>query len=239
MRKEEYIREVVSRIENKKARREVEKELSAHIDDRISYYTDAGWDEETANVKAMEHMGTPEKVAEQMGILYTDNPVEGVLYMWVYGFVGTFIWGIVNFLFSFLLSFIVPAISQASMLNEKDGSSMYLVCFIIVSALNAAIIFVLYRYGKKYKLTVNPILGFIMLIQTHIFIMIVLFSLYVNNSSVLFFINWWTELLTLSLGERIGFIDDLYSVAWFNIALTFIPYFAFYAGMVKKKYSKE
>ena len=45
MRKEEYINEVISKIENKKAKAEVEKELSNHIDDRISYYTDAGWDE--------------------------------------------------------------------------------------------------------------------------------------------------------------------------------------------------
>ena len=71
MRKEEYINEVISKIENKKARREVEKELSAHIDDRISYYTDAGWDEETANVKAMEHMGKAEDVADNMSRLHS------------------------------------------------------------------------------------------------------------------------------------------------------------------------
>ena len=73
MRKEEYIQEIISRIENKKAKQEVEKELSAHIDDRISYYTDAGWDEETANEKAMEHMGEPEKVSEEMGKLHDEN----------------------------------------------------------------------------------------------------------------------------------------------------------------------
>ena len=70
MRKDEYIREVVSRIENKKARAEVEKELSNHIDDRISYYTDAGWDEETANIKAMEHMGEPEKAAVSLARIH-------------------------------------------------------------------------------------------------------------------------------------------------------------------------
>ena len=70
MRKEEYIREVVSRIKNKKAKAEVEKELSNHIDDRISYYTDAGWDEATATEKAMEHMGEAESVAEKMGKIH-------------------------------------------------------------------------------------------------------------------------------------------------------------------------
>jgi hypothetical protein len=44
----------------------VERELSAHIDDRVSYYVDAGWDEETANEKAMEHMGNAEDIAEKM-----------------------------------------------------------------------------------------------------------------------------------------------------------------------------
>jgi len=70
MRKEEYINEVISKIENKKARREVEKELSAHIDDRILYYTDAGYDEQTATEKAMEHMGKAEDIAEKMGKIH-------------------------------------------------------------------------------------------------------------------------------------------------------------------------
>ncbi len=78
MRKDEYIQEVISRIENKKAKAEVEKELSNHIDDRISYYTDAGWDEETANEKAMEHMGAPEKVSEEMGKLHISK--KGKIY---------------------------------------------------------------------------------------------------------------------------------------------------------------
>ena len=70
MKRDEYISAVISQIQNKKARTEVERELSAHIDDRISYYTDAGWDEETANEKAMEHMGEPEKVSEEMGKIH-------------------------------------------------------------------------------------------------------------------------------------------------------------------------
>ena len=71
MRKEEYIQEVISRIENKRAKIEVEKELSAHIDDRISYYTDAGWDKETANEKALEHMGEAKEIGEQMALVHS------------------------------------------------------------------------------------------------------------------------------------------------------------------------
>ena len=70
MRKDEYISAVISQIQNKKARAEVEREISAHIDDRISYYTDAGWDEETANEKAMEHMGNAKDIAEKMGRIH-------------------------------------------------------------------------------------------------------------------------------------------------------------------------
>lgn len=70
MRKEEYIQEVISRIENKRAKQEVERELSAHIDDRISYYTDAGYDEETSNNKALEHMGEAKEIAEKMEKLH-------------------------------------------------------------------------------------------------------------------------------------------------------------------------
>lgn len=70
MRKEEYIDLVISKIENKKARREIEKELSVHIDDRISYYVDAGYDEQTAIEKAVEHMGKPEIVADKMALLH-------------------------------------------------------------------------------------------------------------------------------------------------------------------------
>ncbi len=105
MRKDEYINEVISKIENKKARREVEKELSAHIDDRISYYTDAGWDEETANEKAMEHMGKAEEVAEEMGKLHISSKEKcyraliGLLciytalhYIWLVVFIVTDYW---------------------------------------------------------------------------------------------------------------------------------------------------
>ncbi len=70
MRKDEYIQEVISRIENKKAKAEVEREISAHIDDRISYYTDAGWDEETANEKAMEHMGDAKEISQKLGMIH-------------------------------------------------------------------------------------------------------------------------------------------------------------------------
>ncbi len=95
MRKEDYIREVVSRIKNKKAKAEVEKELSNHIDDRISYYTDAGYDEQSANEKALAHMGEPRHVGAQMAKLHPS--------------VGAFLW--IAFAYLMLNSFIVLVFS--------------------------------------------------------------------------------------------------------------------------------
>ena len=70
MKKDEYICEGVSRIKNKKARQDVARELYAHIDDRISYYTDAGWDEDAANEKAMSDMGKAEDISEKLGFIH-------------------------------------------------------------------------------------------------------------------------------------------------------------------------
>ncbi len=87
MRKEEYIQKVVSRIGDYVAKKDFERELSAHIEDRISYYLDAGWDEDTATEKALEHMGEPEEVAEKMGKLHMDYNTlsKGLLTLTVIG----------------------------------------------------------------------------------------------------------------------------------------------------------
>ena len=95
MHKDEYISAVISQIQNKRARAEVEREISAHIDDRISYYTDAGWDEVTASEKALAHMGDPCHVGAQMAKLHPS--------------VGTFLW--IVFAYLMLHSFIILAYS--------------------------------------------------------------------------------------------------------------------------------
>jgi tetratricopeptide (TPR) repeat protein len=91
MRKDEYIREVVSRIDNKRAKQEVEKELSAHIDDRISYYSDAGYNEEISNSKALEHMGEPRKVGIQMAKLHKKNKLAIIAVCLLIAIVLTFV----------------------------------------------------------------------------------------------------------------------------------------------------
>lgn len=69
---EEYIDAVMRRVKNKAVRSSIRSELSGHIDDRIKYFTDSGFEQDIAEKKAIEHMGTPEKVGEQMNRLH--NP---------------------------------------------------------------------------------------------------------------------------------------------------------------------
>lgn len=73
MDKNEYLSKVISLVKGKHAKREIEKELSSHIDDRIDYYTDAGYDREYATAHAIEMMGSPTDVAKSMEKLYNNT----------------------------------------------------------------------------------------------------------------------------------------------------------------------
>ncbi|MCH5170934.1 MAG: hypothetical protein J1F24_06590, partial [Oscillospiraceae bacterium] len=64
MNRQEYINTILEYVDGKAVKREIKKELSAHIDDREQYYRDIGYDDETAAQKAMEHMGSPEAAAD-------------------------------------------------------------------------------------------------------------------------------------------------------------------------------
>lgn len=64
MDRQEYINAILEQIDSKAVKREIEKELTAHIDDREQYYREIGYDGETAAQKAMEHMGSPEAAAD-------------------------------------------------------------------------------------------------------------------------------------------------------------------------------
>lgn len=70
MRKDEYIAEAVSKITNKKAKRETEKELAVHIDELIDRYVNSGYTAAEAEKKAVSDMGDSEKVSQEMGKLY-------------------------------------------------------------------------------------------------------------------------------------------------------------------------
>ncbi|MDE6658783.1 MAG: permease prefix domain 1-containing protein, partial [Eubacterium sp.] len=62
-----YVSTVLGKINNKTQRNQIEAELQSHIEDRIDYYVNAGYDLETATEKANAHMGdTAELVGEQL-----------------------------------------------------------------------------------------------------------------------------------------------------------------------------
>ena len=70
MRKDEYIATAVSKISNRKAKRETEKELAAHIDELVNHYTKNGWDADEAEERAVLDMGEAEAVSEKLGKLH-------------------------------------------------------------------------------------------------------------------------------------------------------------------------
>ena len=67
---EEYIEKASENIKNKKVREQFKKELYGHILDRAEYYTDAGYDEETALSKTLGQMGEPENISDGMGMIH-------------------------------------------------------------------------------------------------------------------------------------------------------------------------
>ncbi len=73
MNKEEYLNEVISLIKSKSAKRAVRKELENHIDDRTAFYLDSGYDEEYAENRAVEKMGSAAETAEKMQKLHNNS----------------------------------------------------------------------------------------------------------------------------------------------------------------------
>ena len=70
MNKQEYIEKVLWQIDGKAYLNEIKAELENHIEDRKEYYTNAGYDNEIAEEKAVAHMGSAEDIGEEMNMLY-------------------------------------------------------------------------------------------------------------------------------------------------------------------------
>lgn len=73
MTREEYISAVMDQISSKKKRTFIKREIEDHIDDRIEYYTDCGYDADTALQKAVEHMGDPKEAGEEFDRVYHEK----------------------------------------------------------------------------------------------------------------------------------------------------------------------
>lgn len=68
--KNAYITRVLAPIKDADAQEEMALELSVHLDERIQYYIDLGYDDETAERKAVKDMGDPEPVGESLSKLH-------------------------------------------------------------------------------------------------------------------------------------------------------------------------
>ena len=80
MTKEEYIESIVSQIDDKAAREEFRIEIADHLDDRIAFYTDAGYDYDYALEKAIGRMGDTATVGAQMNNLYDTSTVNKAIW---------------------------------------------------------------------------------------------------------------------------------------------------------------
>lgn len=73
MKREDYINEVTALIKNKTVRKDVRKEIEAHIDDRMEYYLNAGYDEDVSLTKALEKMGNPTEIAKSLEKIHNNT----------------------------------------------------------------------------------------------------------------------------------------------------------------------
>ena len=74
MKKDAYIHKALLLISNPYTKAQVQRELEDHIEDEISFYTDAGYEREKAENMAMSRMGAPEKMARELGRLHRNLP---------------------------------------------------------------------------------------------------------------------------------------------------------------------
>lgn len=75
---DEYVKNAAKQIRNKKERTQFEREMKNHILDRVEYYTDAGYDEETAIEKALGQMGEAEDIGTQIGMVHKN--IGGIIF---------------------------------------------------------------------------------------------------------------------------------------------------------------
>ncbi len=70
MNKDDYIDDVLKHISNKAFVSTIRQELEGHLDDRIFYYEEIGYNTDTSTEKAIAHMGNADKLGEEMNLLH-------------------------------------------------------------------------------------------------------------------------------------------------------------------------
>ena len=136
MKKEEYIEKVLAHIQNKAFVSTIRQEIEGHIDDRELYYKDCGYDTETAQQKAIEHMGSAEKIGKEMNLIHKNTPalIKGMISIVVY-----------------ILGFIIAAIDLDFMIISTDPGEIYFSVF-LASLITFASGAICYNIAYKNKL---------------------------------------------------------------------------------------
>ena len=79
MKEEEYLHKALLLVSNPYTKAQVQRELEDHIEDEISFYTDAGHEREKAENMAMSRMGAPGEDGPGTGRLHRGNSPGRVL----------------------------------------------------------------------------------------------------------------------------------------------------------------
>ncbi|PAV29135.1 hypothetical protein CIL05_12085 [Virgibacillus profundi] len=70
-----FLKEVTNQIRSKKAKKNVEAELEFHLNKSKEYWVTKGFDEEDAEIKAVEQMGNPIILGNEFNKLHSPNPI--------------------------------------------------------------------------------------------------------------------------------------------------------------------
>lgn len=73
--RDKYISEIIGSIKDRSATQQIRLELETHIDDRIEYYTDAGYDYDYAEKMALSKMGESDRLGLQLNSLHNYVPL--------------------------------------------------------------------------------------------------------------------------------------------------------------------
>lgn len=247
MKKFAYIAAIVSKIDSKKKKWEIEKELAEHIDELMDFYINNGMSEEDAEEKAVEEMGPPETVSEELAKLHNINVRENVLTLFFSGVGVSFLWASLNLMFSFItygsgvlqqIVFYDPETEEIPLYNKN-----VLILLIIISLMNYLLLIMYYMFGKQIKCEISGVLGAILFLLPHVILMILLYTFEERTNGELAYqaVSWWTSALNgvfdfIYNHQAWRFTENLHESIGLNIALTFIPYMASVAGMLKAKY---
>ena len=159
MNRQEYINTILEQIDGKAVKREIEKELTAHIDDREQYYRDIGYDDETAARKAMEHMGSPEAAADGFSKVHQKSRIFTVILavlsllltviifcpFWIFFWIG-FLEKYVVIGGGILEAIVLMYVMVLSIIGKRRNSCF--ICFIAI--INFAMTYGLYLFGSLF-----------------------------------------------------------------------------------------